>query len=181
MDIQAAIKYFCDHEGLVTHMYLDTEGLVTVGVGLMLPSPDAAATYKFVVRTTGLPATKEEIWDEWDRVHGQKPGQISKYYLPFTTLEFTQQAARDELAADIAGFTTVIERRFPQFASYPDTAQLAILDMVYSMGLGGVEKEFPKFCAAVDRKDWPECAVECHRSNQPEARNAACAQLFSLI
>lgn len=48
------------YEGIVEHMCLDGEGLVTVGVGHMIPSANNAATLSFWHRKTGASATPEE-------------------------------------------------------------------------------------------------------------------------
>ena len=44
-------------EGCISHMYLDTVGKVTVGVGNMLPTAEAAVELPFIDRDTGASAT----------------------------------------------------------------------------------------------------------------------------
>ena len=52
-------------ERSISHMSLDTVGKVTVGVGNMLPNVAAAQQLGFVVRTTFMKATAEEIKTLW--------------------------------------------------------------------------------------------------------------------
>ncbi len=48
-------------EGCISHMYLDTVGKVTVGVGNMLPTADAATALPFIRTGSGNNATENEI------------------------------------------------------------------------------------------------------------------------
>jgi GH24 family phage-related lysozyme (muramidase) len=44
-------------EGNISHMYLDSKGLVTVGVGQMIPEADEATKLSFVERGTAARAS----------------------------------------------------------------------------------------------------------------------------
>ena len=48
-------------EGSIPHMYLDTVGKVTIGVGNMLPTVASAKKLAFVNRITKKKATDKEI------------------------------------------------------------------------------------------------------------------------
>jgi GH24 family phage-related lysozyme (muramidase) len=48
------------YEGNIDHMYLDSNGFVTVGVGHMIPNAGHAAGLTFYVRKTAVPATEEQ-------------------------------------------------------------------------------------------------------------------------
>src|SRR5688500_19103568 len=48
-------------EGRTRHMYRDTRGHVTVGIGNMLPSAEAAARLPFIDARTGRAATRGEM------------------------------------------------------------------------------------------------------------------------
>ena len=53
-------------EGCVPHMYLDTVGKVTVGVGNMLKKASSAANLPFVLEATGAVASNEQVEVEFD-------------------------------------------------------------------------------------------------------------------
>jgi len=59
-------------EGVVRYMYLDSIGLVTVGVGFMIPNVYSASTLPFV-NTKGEPASQ---------VESRSITTESKHYLP---------------------------------------------------------------------------------------------------
>ncbi len=54
-------KRMIESEGNITHMYLDTKGKVTVGIGAMLPDVNAAKKIGFVTRDKKLKVTLKQI------------------------------------------------------------------------------------------------------------------------
>jgi GH24 family phage-related lysozyme (muramidase) len=176
--LAAAVKYFREHEGVVRHMYLDVVGLVTIGVGFMLPNPAAAQALKLVRRDTGAPATDEEKRRDWEAVRGQLKARRASAYRRFTALDMPDAEIDQRLITLIGDFARNLRGRFPKFDQFPDPAQLGLLDMAYSLGSRGLFVGFPKFCAAVDAQDWKKCAQESGRRNVSESRNAVLRQLF---
>lgn len=175
---EEAVEYLRRHEGVVNYMYLDVVGLVTTGVGFLLPDAAATEPLAFVRRDTGAPATDDEKRADWEAVHAQPKAELAAHYRPFTFLDLPDSAIDRELTARIAGFVRNLQSRFPQFEEFPDTAQIGIIDMVYSLGPAGLFRGFPKFCSAVDQQDWPACAREGVRGNVSPARNEELQQLF---
>lgn len=55
------------YEGCISHMYRDTKGYVTVGVGHMIPNVAAAQKLNFVTGTDKK-ASAEEIKTDYDAV-----------------------------------------------------------------------------------------------------------------
>lgn len=62
MKLKAKLEQY---EGRVEHMYLDTRGYITVGVGSMLSDVTAATKLPFVHNSTNEPATYEQIKEEF--------------------------------------------------------------------------------------------------------------------
>ena len=175
---QDAVSYLRKYEGVVNFMYLDIVGLVTTGVGFLLADAAAAGPLAFIRRDTGAPATDEEKRADWEAVHARPKAELAANYRPFTCLDLPDAAIDLELTRRIDGFLRNLESRFPQFAEFPATAQIGILDMVYSLGPGGLFRGFPRFCSAVDQRDWTACAREGLRGNVSQARNDQLRQLF---
>jgi GH24 family phage-related lysozyme (muramidase) len=173
-----AVKYFREHEGVIAHMYLDVVGLVTIGVGFMLPSPVAAETLKLIRRDSGAPATKEEKRRDWESVRAEAKAKRASTYRKCTQLDLPEAEIDRRLAELLEDFARSLRGRFPKFDRFPDTAQIGLLDMIYSLGPRGLFVGFPKFCAAVDQQDWRACARESKRRNVSERRNADLKQLF---
>ena len=173
-----AVEYLRRHEGVVNYMYLDVVGLVTTGVGFLLPDAAAAEPLAFVRRDTGAPATNDEKRAEWEAVHAQPKAEVAASYRPFTFLDLPDTVIDRELTARIDGFVKNLRSRFPQFEEFPDSVQIGLIDMVYSLGPAGLFRGFPKFCSAVDRQDWLACAREGVRGNVSQARNDELEKLF---
>ena len=64
-------------EGCISHMYLDTVGKVTVGVGNMLPTADAATALPFIQTGSGNNATDNEIRADYNNVAAQASGKLA--------------------------------------------------------------------------------------------------------
>lgn len=169
-----------DFEGNIPHMYLDTGGKVTVGVGEMLPNVAAAQKLAFVRRPdpTATPAvvagaaTADEIKTDFENVDQQAAGKAAPYYKQFTKLDLPSNVIDTLLNTRVKDFTAQLVANFPDFNSYPDEARAALFDMAYNLGIGKLTSQFPTFCKAVKDKDWAKAATECKRGGIPDDRNA---------
>jgi GH24 family phage-related lysozyme (muramidase) len=165
-------------EGTLPHMYLDTVGLVTVGVGHMIPDAGTARELNFVVRANGSPATPDQIAAEHTSISQQQKGLIAQRYLQFTTLDITDSAIQDLLSADIATVEAGVRSKFAGYDDYPEPAQDALLDMAFNLGVAGLAGHFPHLKAAAEARDWATCAAQCHRNGISEERNQKTQALF---
>lgn len=67
------------YEGKVNHMYLDSEGYVTVGVGHLLKDLASAQKLNFK-NSNNMPASKEEIQADYEAVKKQPKNMLASYY-----------------------------------------------------------------------------------------------------
>jgi len=166
------------HEGHVVHMYLDTVGKVTVGIGNMLPNAAAAQELAFINRTTKTAATKDEIKSDFDEVAKQTWGMPSSKYKPNTKLDLPDVHIDQLFEGRVEEFTQQLSAYFPDYAKYPDPAQLAILDMAFNLGAPALDKKWPSFKKAVLAQDWATAEKECVRPKSRPSRNEATQALF---
>lgn len=168
--IAQALAFIGPHEGDEPHIYLDTVRRCTVGVGNMLPTAQSAADLPFVLRATGQPATGAQKARDWQLVAGAAPGRLASWYAHLTDCILTPDAVSSLFAARTAEFVGQLERHFPAFASWPDPAQIAVLDWVYNCGVGALLGTV-HFKAALFAQNWPGCAASCGRAtNTPEGQ-----------
>jgi hypothetical protein len=175
-------------ESRIRHMYLDsarTNGVpspnVTIGIGCLLANVQAATALPFQISSGGLggepqrAATVDEIRADWDRVRAMAPGFLAAHYQGHATLLFLLDDAIDELALWRLenDCLPVLHRYFPRFDDLPQGVQLAIVDMAWNLGLGGLHK-FGEFIGAVNRDDFDTAARECHRIDCRPERNDWC-------
>lgn len=159
-------------EGVVSHLYLDTVGKVTVGVGNLLPTVADAQRLAFVGRGTLRPATAAEIAADYAAVQRQPRGLRASAYLAHTSLDLPHAAIDTLLQTRIEAFRRELGTKFPKFAEYPLTVQFALLDMAFNLGTHGLVSKFPSFTRAVLAGDWATAARESHRPQVQATRNA---------
>lgn len=164
------VRDFDRFEGRIAHMYLDTKGLVTVGVGKMLRNEAAAMKLPFLRRADGGRATPSEIVTDFRAVLAQPKGRLAGSYRAFTRLELGNQAIDDLLRVTVDGFEADLRARLPGYDAAPAPAKAALLDMAYNLGTDGLLL-FAKLKAAVARGDWPRAAAESHRNGPSQERN----------
>ncbi len=166
------------HEGTIPHMYLDTVGAVTVGVGNMMPTAAQAQALGFVNRSTGKKATADEIKTDFDEVNKQTKGKLASKYKVNTKLDLPDADINALLDTRIAGFKSELKGKFPDFDLYPARVQYALLDMAFNLGTVGVTK-FTHFTAAIKLntpEGWLKAAKESNRPQVSAERNTAVKQ-----
>lgn len=173
---QAMIDRTTRFEGNVPYMYLDTRGYVTVGVGFMLDSATAAATYPFVRRVDQQLATEEERKAAWSAVSDAERGYPASYYESLTTLVLP--SVDTILRQKLTAFEADLKSIFGDYDTFPAPAQEALVDLIYNLGKAGLQT-FTKLLAAIRAREWALAASESHRASPvPEARNAETHALF---
>lgn len=168
-------------EGTSPTMYLDTDGNVTVGCGEMLPNAIAAQRLPFFTKTSAGIETQSNparIASDFSMVSRMKPGlRPIAYY--FAQASYLKQPDIDALTAGtIAIVQNEVRTAFPNIDLWPDTAQLAIVDMAYNVGIGKLVREFTHLRSACIAKRWWDAATTCHRLGIQPARNTWTAEQF---
>jgi GH24 family phage-related lysozyme (muramidase) len=167
-----------ENEGNVQHMYLDTVGKVTIGVGHMIPSAADAQQIQFVTCGTSTAATTQQILAEFTNMGRQRPAMAASSYRQFAQLEMTPAAVDALLDRDISVMENGLRANLPAYDSFPGPAQDALLDMAFNLGVHGLIAHFPHLISAAVAKDWNTCATQCHRNGISESRNQKTADMF---
>lgn len=166
------IKY----EGRVGYLYRCTGGKVTVGVGHACETAADAGKLP-LMNTAGTAASSEQIDAAFSAVSTSPLGLIASHYRAYSDLRLSEDAIDELLDSDIVNFTAELRKRLPKFDSYPDSAQDALFDMAYNLGIGGLLK-FHNLIAACDAGDWERAAQESARNGIGVERNQGTAELF---
>lgn len=168
--MEETISTLKQFEGCVPWMYLDTVGLVTVGVGNMLPNAEAACAMPFRA-TDGLFATAEQVSAEYARVKAMQKGMLAWTYKTHNSPTLSENAIDTIMTADLVSFENGLRALLPAYDSFPDAGKVAMLHMIYNLGARGLPDKFPKLCAAVRAGEWHIAAMECQRPQLSAARN----------
>ncbi len=164
-----------DVENFVPHMYRDTNGNVTVGIGELLRTPDEAKRLTFTRRGTNIRASAKQIELDFDNVKTAAVSSNSEapVYQQFTKLEFTEPRAEARALVRMKEFEGFLRKPyFPEFETYPVLVKMGLLDLAYHAGAKGARTTYKDFAAAMDRRNWKQAGVE-----QRDGRKAARANI----
>jgi GH24 family phage-related lysozyme (muramidase) len=172
------MQLIAQFEGTVSHMYLDTRGYVTVGVGCLLATPQTAIALVWERRGGGAEPNEVEIADEWTRVHRAVQGLHHTAYLHVTTMDLHELEIARLFRKRVDDFCRELAEAFPLWPEYPEQAQVAMLDLAFNLGTSGLVQKFPRLRVACRTMDWRTAALECIRPGARDARNRAVRGLF---
>lgn len=156
-------------ENAIPFMYLDTRGLVTGGVGQMLRDAAAACQLPFQSPHGGI-ADLDSVIADWKRVKAMEAGHSPSFYHSDSSPTLLASDITTLLRSRVVGFDGQLQGYYPHYNSFPDAVKLALLDMIFNLGFGGLLK-YPSMNAAINSGDWLGAANQCHRNGPSEARN----------
>jgi len=172
-----------NYEGYIKHLYIDTLGNVTVGVGHLLPNKNFVSgitLYKSQGKVLTQPATLQEKMDEYEKVRKLPWGRTitAKSFKKHTTLvmkpsdiDFLTNKHIDNFYINLKNIIT-IENGYPnKFDNLKSNLQLALFDMIFNLGAPKFVSKFPKFHTAFKASDYKKMAKESHRSDIDNDRN----------
>lgn len=153
-------------------MYLDSKGYVTVAVGEMLATVEAAQALAFVTSARAY-ATPEEIATAYRRVKWMPKGLRATDYRLASDLTLPDVTINSLLSRRVDLSSAELRHDFPGFDSFPDVVKPALVDMDLNLGETRLRGTFPRFDAAVHKipPDWRTAAAESHRQDIGTNRN----------
>lgn len=157
-------------ETAVPWMYLDTRGLVTAGIGQMLPDAASAQALAFL-HADGTPAPPDAIRADFDRVRALAPAQPCHAYRSPTSPTLAEPTMTAMLTTIVTANDAVLRARLPDYDGFPTPAKLALLDMLYNLGENRLFGKYPMLLAAVHNQHWLIASRQCHRNGPNTARN----------
>lgn len=166
-------------EGNIEHMYVDTTGNVTVGVGHRLPDASATVGLAFLRNVDDTPATEQETKAEFAVVHGKPKGNPASFYTQFTKLHLAQSTIDGLLTKDLEQAVSGLKRDFPDYDSYPTGVREALIDMAFNLGNAGLVNGFPKFTGHIRNRAWKAAAAQSRRRELSKERNDEIEQLLN--
>jgi GH24 family phage-related lysozyme (muramidase) len=175
MNVQQVMARLESFEGSVPYMYRCTGGAVTAGIGHAIDDVAAAASLNWEV--AGRQALAAEVAADFEKVAAAPKGMLAAHYQGSTQCRLPGGYLTLLAQQDIANVEAGLVRDLPNWPSYPETAQEALFDMAFNLGIAGLRK-FPKLLAAVESGDWETAATQSFRQGVSEERNREIAALF---
>ncbi len=187
------VKKIEQYEGRFNHLYLDTKGKVTIGVGHLIPNRNAivmVALYTLKNKIPSLLANLAEKQAEYDKIaklpYGQRYGASS--FKSHTTLVMKDSDINTQKSKHINSFYTELTNIYKKSNGYPDdfdklhkNVQLALFDMIFNLGATKITGSFPGFNKALKAGDWKKAATESNRPDVNVARNQYVKQLLNTV
>lgn len=169
-------KHFEQMEGRVNHLYLDSRGVVTVGIGCRVYDP--VDVYLFN-KSDHKPAELSDKRKDFQKVHSMRAGLAMSEYDEICDTYMAEVEVDRLFWEKLLGFLKDLNASgFPKLDEYPRLSQLALVDMTYTLGVHGLVTKFPEFVKAFKRRDWARCEAECERNGISESRNNWAASTF---
>ncbi|MCP4356023.1 MAG: hypothetical protein GY793_10435 [Proteobacteria bacterium] len=173
------------HEKNFEHLYLDSKGNPTIGIGKYVTSKEKFAKLP-MTKSDGTIATKEEKEAEYDRMMTEKQGRLkeakgdtdkafnshAENYQQHTTLVLDKEFSKKKAAEHVYNNINSLVKKFPNIGKAPLSVKKALIDMEFNMGgkfTDQKSKEVPipwtKLFNAVRNEDWKTAAKECIRKD----------------
>jgi GH24 family phage-related lysozyme (muramidase) len=154
-------------EGRCNWMYQDSVGKVTTGVGLLIPTVQAAVAMPF--QDLDGPASEPAITAEYYRVLAMPTGHSAAFYRGHLTLpdDFIDLCLKNVVLSR----DTNMRDAFQNYDAMPDGVKMALLDMSLNLGTAGLLAKFPHFCEAVRAGNWQAAEAQCNRPQLGMPRN----------
>jgi hypothetical protein len=164
-------QFISKDEGDVAFMYLDTKGLVTVGIGNLIDPMSLAVPLPFQLKAgnrlnqpAGAQAGRAQIEAEWKHLknhpnRGRLASGGHRLCERETNLELNVGARRQLFDRTTATFEATLKRYFFDYDRWPADAQLAVMAMGWGLG-PAFPPRFPRFTAACRARDFAKAAAE---------------------
>ena len=170
------------NELYVPYMYKDEKDNVTVGIGTLLEDAQEAKGLPFVERGTNKKAHKNHIINAFNKVKNSPISGIAGHlkFKPVTNIVISEADAVNLASKDMQAFINELkmQRFYREFDTFPVTAKMGLLDMIYTLGLTRLLDQFDTFNPAVRRRDWKLAAIESSRKKIAPSRNQIIQQWF---
>ncbi len=161
INLSDAFNFTFANEGNVPHMYADSIGVVTVGIGHAIFQPQGAHRLPFVRKDTGTAATQPEIDKDYNAVFGTT-NHVASFFDALTDLELSQADIDSLVQADFNTHIQIADAFF-SLDQLPQPVQIALFDLAFQVGGGkGLikGKTYTDLQDALRRRDWARAGHE---------------------
>lgn len=159
------------YEGIVPHLYLDSRGNPTCGIGFLVENRED-------LRKFAWNPNLQEAQADWVLLKDLPANRVPGFYRKAVRASLSDAEMRKHFDIEVGKFRALLSSKGWKIATLPIPAQIAVVDMAYCLGVGGLEK-FTKLKAAVLSGNWSEASKQCSRKGVQEERNVATSALFA--
>ncbi len=182
-----------EHENEVLYPYLDSEGKITVGIGVNVNRATVFNALPFNTSDAVTHQTRRATLTEKQAAHiyltnraaalhaaNDLANHSADTYRLETNLILTRANSEALTNTKIDEFEISLLHALPEFEVYPSQAKQALMDMMYNIGpTRFTPARWPAFYQAVYDRDWAKAALESHREGISDIRNTNILNLFN--
>lgn len=184
----SVIRKIEEYEGRVNHLYVDSVGRVTIGVGHLVANRSTISTITLYKTNPTKTASLKEKQDDYDSVSKAGAGYAASWYKKKTTLIMTDADVNALLNKHVNEFYGYLRNIYKKSKGYPDdfddlpkNVRLALFDMIFNLGPNKIVSVFKTFDKHLKEGDWSKAAVASNRPQVSAARNSYVQQLLSNV
>lgn len=166
-----------EYNGKVTHLFLNAEGLVCVGIAHVLPTIEDALEVAFT-NAQNLKASDEEIRADYAAISELSPNRIASFYKRHVQLTLPNSEIARLTKESIKRYHKDLTQMYKGFDQFPSEAKLALFDIIFSMGAAKLE-DWMTLNESVRALNWQKAALDSARAFPiPAVRNIYVQGLF---
>ncbi|MBQ4891764.1 hypothetical protein J8L86_18110 [Shewanella sp. MMG014] len=180
------------YEGRISHLYLDTIGKVTVGIGNMIPNKAAmnsfsmykvSANKQFIIASL---ADKEAEFDVIKKLPFGRNYSASSFkkhsslIIKDVDIDIQREKHIQSFYKELLRYYSVANGFNKSFDNMPIEAQLALFDMVFNLGITKLKNQYVKFNSLIKQEKWAEAAKQSNRVGISPIRNQYVMKLLKL-
>jgi GH24 family phage-related lysozyme (muramidase) len=175
-----------EHEGVKPSPYLDSKGILTIGVGNNVDKLENFIALDITNTKTGELMTVAEKTALYNEIRTD----ISAKTFDAKNYAYAQVPPREMYAkfdTQLNQAYSEVSKKVDSFSALPVPVQQALVDMQFNMGDSKFQAgpntsggEWPKLFEAINNKDWAAAARESNRKDVQSSRNSWTKEQFML-
>ena len=174
-------KLFIRFEKKINHMYQDSRGNVTIGIGHLIRK-SGLSLIKLKLDSINTFAHSDKKNHDYDAVKNAPRGKPASYYKQYTNLVISDNEINRLYESDVYEIERLVKYYFKQYNTYPLGVRRVLLDMGYNKGPKGTsDYRDGKFKKAIEEGNWLAASKLCIRPGIQDDRNAWAKNIFLLL
>jgi hypothetical protein len=152
-------------ENTIPWLYLDSDAPpnATTACGLLVAGLGASQALPWC-NPDWTPADEAAIAADWHRVTMLPGSKVAGFYHSAQGLQLSQVDILNITRAKVVQCDTELAASYSAYDFFPDCVKIALLDMVWNLGISKLRSTYPHFNVAVSAQDWKTAAAQCGRN-----------------
>nr|MBQ0090990.1 hypothetical protein [Candidatus Enterousia merdequi] len=167
-------------EGLKLNFYLDSKGILTIGIGQNVSNFNDFKNLNILDKRTGNPLTTNQKSDLYSQII-QDISNHTFHERNYYNLEISKNDIYTQFDKMLEKSYEELEKKIESFNSFPTSVKQALVDMQFNMGNKKFSDDtWPKLFTAINNRDWKTAAQEAsQRKDVQKSRREWTYKMFN--